>query len=1721
MPRSAMSVILLLLIPAALPACADDALVLAEDACRAPFALLVPADLVRGGGRLGVVLHYEGEGSYLLLDLTAGSVSATLHRGGEVTRLGEARASLAPGGEVAVRRRSGGIAVSHGATTVLRVDADLPDGGRWGLLDAPADALEQIVFQPTDDIVFSDDFMRTPGEPDTWQALVGDWRVSQLQSARFSANAFTYVGAATGGSPALVANGHWFWEDHTVEAAVRASEGARGFGVGLALQDAGHCHLLRFVPEVRPAGMLQLVRVRGRAEEVLAEAPAVAHLEEWHRLSLSAVGGRLTGALDGIELVAAEDPTIAPGQALLWVDGAAPVAFDDVDVYSGPRRGPEPVVLSHAAQTADPGALAFVNDPYMQEWADERNQWAYGSDGIWHAGYFWGDVELAWELSERALRRPVELHLCVPAVETTLHPPRDFEPGYHLALSLGQDGSLALTLRRGGEVRAEADLPMPESPATVTLRRSGALVEALVTEQVVAGFTDDAPLPGGKVGLSAMSARSQSSRLRIVSRNLIDSTFRSAPTDWHIASGEWGVASRWACTPRWSWFQGRDEEIAAIWTRRSFEDDLVVEFFAGVAMDQPWAPFYQRPGNLCVTLCGSDATPGSGYSLVFAGWGNSAAGIFRRGELVARVPGFTQPDILDSLGGTTGREDAHKLHNEWWHVRAERIGSTVRLLVDDRLAASFDDPDPLPGGAVGIWTLDNSMTVARARIYHQQSNGHARVAAPTSSLQPRPVLSISTSQPHHVAETFDGGVGDWAPAAADSCALSLSPRGEHDDDPCLLVTNPSAGGSFALAAPDAGLDLATHPVLAFEYAIPEDVHVDVFALVAGRRYRLRLTGPEAAPPGMEDLGAISEVRTDGGWRRAAVDLLGLMRPFFAPDDAIVLDGLELAAHAVPEYMHAGIGGNPAGASWRLDSFFLGAPLAERVRLRAPDGARVTCAGRNVTPAGGRSRDRWLVKPIASGVLPIAVEHGRRLATDLVAFDRDAPTVEPLAPAPDAAWLGPAITVRIADVGPAGIAEDSLAIEVEEGRYCWPDPALRWRPGIGELSLDLRAAGIEPTAGDALGVRVGPIADRAGNRAAELRYSFTPDPTADTSPPDPPRLTGLGEPLLDCDFEADAGPLRPWGPDAAAELRRVRGAAAGNEHGGQWCLQARCTKLGGLFGVDLGCAPFEASRYPVLVFDYRAPEELRVDLLIEVGGSRYTVKFTDNDATWPVIGGADAIADDRWHTATVDLRAMLQRAVRGRTALPVTTLAFATSGWPGNRRDSLWWLDNVRLLPVADLAREGLAPELVSHDESSISDFAWTIDSSPATDPPVEPATGSLPEALVGHVGEPVWLHARAQDGAGNWSAPGHLPLRVVRSDDATPPVASAVHPADGAAACVRGVQVTLTDEGAGVSPADLLLTVNGERYTIADGSLNFDESSGALAWTAPQGVSLGGDGDRVACSLRAADLAGNQMPPLQWTWRLDYSSDAQLPPAPVADYRPARAADANDFEEHTGGWGNFVSCQVLRRTTGGAMAPGCLELRHLRDRGRNGFALIRDFGDDWRRFPVVRLRYRLESTRRARMELTGTTFDGSRDLWTDLGSLPVSGDGWNLARLDIAQAVARTNPSLDIHRIFLSVSLPSPDDAAIVDDYAMYSQAADSAAFAWAEPPDASGVSGYSWLLDSADDTVPPETITGSVREARFQNLAPGHYCFHVRACDGAGNWGPPAHVPVDLIAPE
>lgn len=1721
MPRPGASlllaIILLSLGAPALPA--EVAKVLSDEVCEAPFVLSVPADVVRANRGLTVVVHDDGAGQRLVFDVGLSAVAVTLRRGGKVTDLGRAAAALpGAGGTVVLKRLPGGFAVAYGALTVLRGRAELPDGGRWGVSGAPAATLGEIRLQPTDKVQFSDDFMRTAEEETTWESLSGQWRVAQLESARYSANAFTLLGSAPGPQPALTTAGYWFWEDLTVEAAVRPSPDAAGFGVALACEGAGQAYLLRFLARSTPFGVLQLVRVRGGKESVLAEAPAAAHPDDWHRLALSGVAGKLTGALDGVELVTVAAPEMAHGKIGLWVAGPRAVAFDDVEAYSGPRATQHPVTLSHEAQSADPGAQAFIGDRYMQEWADERDQWLPSPDGVWHTGQFWGDVELSWELPEGGLRESAQLHICVPAGADTFRPSDRVAEGCHLALAPGADGQLALTLSEGQQVRAQKSIAKLELPSTVTLRRAGDTVAALVGGQVVASFTATVPA-AGKIGLTAPSARRQTGRLGIVSANLIDSTFRSAPTDWTIGSGDWGVSSRWACTPRWSWFQGRATDLASIWTRRRFTGDVVVEFFAGIPMDQPWAPFYRHPGNLAVTLCGADGTPGSGYSLIFGGWGNSASGIFRRGELVAKVPGVVMPDIVDSLGGASDFGAAHKLHNEWRRLRAERIGRTVRLLVDGQVAASFEDPDPLPGGTVGIWTLDQAITVARARIYYATADSFQPETAPPAGARTRKALALPQFGPPRQVTTFEQGLAGWQAAAPGSCALALAEREAPGGGVCLAVTNPTAGGRFALAAPGAGLDLRTHPLLAFDYAIPADVHVDVFATVAGQRYRVGLSGPAEPAPGIEDLGRVAGATADGRWREARVDLLGLLGPHFPGQAPVVLEALEFAAYAAPEYLRAGIGGNPARARWRLDNFNLGGVTAAPVSLRTAPEVTVEAPGCRLTRELDKDGAAYQLSPQEGGLATVTLTAGETAVTDLVAFDTQAPTLQPLTPQAGASWLGPALTVAVSDVGPAGIDEGTLELRVAEKRWGVADHALRWDPAAGKLTLDLREADLPLAPGQPVAVTVN-AADRAGNRAAPLQYSFTPDLKADTTPPSLPVLAGAPAARLDCDFETDLGSFAPWGVDAGVALRRAHGPVAGAPGGGQWCLEACATKLGGLYGVSLGVTPFDASRYPILQFDYRAPAELRVDLIVEVAGRRRVVKFTDNDETWPVVGRLGAVADDRWHRATVDLQGALAGAIGPRGALVITNLAFASSGWPGNREGLRWWLDNVRLSPALNVNHLPAELALQARDESGVAGFAWTVDRAPGTAPPAEATTTALAGALVPQAGSLAWLHAAAVDRAGNRSEAVHLPLRLVAGEDAEPPVISTPTPADGTKVCPAVIAVKVEDAGSGVSPADLRLTVNGRTWTVADRELSWNAAAGWLRWSLPAGVSLGADGARVTCRLTATDLAGNAAPPLEWGFALDYALDDQTPAAPVVSYVPARQADGNSFETNTGGWGDFLASQVLRLGEGGATGPGCAELRHIgvRQQG-SGFVLVRDFGEGWREFPVLRFRYRAVNAPGASLEVFGTIFDGATEQWASLGSFPVSGEEWLSAELDIAQALARTRPSLAIHRIFLSVALP-PDGALLIDDYAMYSPAATRAAFRWAEPASPSGISGYSWVLDSAEATIPPETVRGTAREAEFTDLKPGRYVFHVRARNGAGKWGATSRVPCQLMEP-
>jgi hypothetical protein len=65
-----------------------------------------------------------------------------------------------------------------------------------------------------------------------------------------------------------------------------------------------------------------------------------------------------------------------------------------------------------------------------------------------------------------------------------------------------------------------------------------------------------------------------------------------------------------------------------------------------------------------------------------------------------------------------------------------------------------------------------------------------------------------------------------------------------------------------------------------------------------------------------------------------------------------------------------------------------------------------------------------------------------------------------------------------------------------------------------------------------------------------------------------------------------------------------------------------------------------------------------------------------------------------------------------------------------------------------------------------------------------------------------------------------------------------------------------------------------------------------------------------------------------------------------------------------------------------------------------------------------------------------------------------------------------------------------------------------SVTFNWAAPGDASGISGYSAVLDDVQSTIPPASTSTTGTSLTYSGIGDGTHYFHLRALDNAGNWG-------------
>jgi hypothetical protein len=408
-----------------------------------------------------------------------------------------------------------------------------------------------------------------------------------------------------------------------------------------------------------------------------------------------------------------------------------------------------PVPVATVNEVFDEERLMKIWSGAAGEWKPSRHASEHYGQVYWHRALFFDDVEVEALLPAEAMaaadgREEVALSVAKPMKPTARH------NGYTLRLLREGPDAWAARLMRAGAPVADRRLPAGTVPRRLRLRRRGPVVLGYVDDEALVWHTDPAPLRGRRVAWAARGVTVPAEKVIAYSGSLESYLFSRAPADWRIGAGVWEIQNRWECDPRWHFWAGMpgplarrrakarerylseeatwmseslrrqaellpdpDDPHTVLWHKGAFGGDLMAEVYIAQMMDQSRGggqyQKYVRDFNL--TICADGRTLDSGYSCIFGGWGNTRSAIVREGRIVAASS--TEIPLQGS-------------HRRWVRLRAERHGSIIHFRAYTELAPNqpeeqildlaFEDPEPLAGTRVAIWSYDNGVMVTRARL---------------------------------------------------------------------------------------------------------------------------------------------------------------------------------------------------------------------------------------------------------------------------------------------------------------------------------------------------------------------------------------------------------------------------------------------------------------------------------------------------------------------------------------------------------------------------------------------------------------------------------------------------------------------------------------------------------------------------------------------------------------------------------------------------------------------------------------------------------------------------------------------------------------------------------------------------------------------------------------------------------------------------------------------
>lgn len=247
-----------------------------------------------------------------------------------------------------------------------------------------------------------------------------------------------------------------------------------------------------------------------------------------------------------------------------------------------------------------------------------------------------------------------------------------------------------LRIFRQSQVVAEKPVARADS-YDLALWRDGQAVLARCGDTAVA-YEDPAPLTGAYC-LAYARGNPTIGELALGHRRGYAYPFKRVETDWQPEQGEWLTHSGMACIAWNYWLTGRGNPRAFAYHIRPQPVDLHVDFSVSEYTEgyedgeHRHFPYH----DVSLITCAQSKDPDSGYRFL-VGKDGSVTQLLRLGQVVAQT--------ADSRFRIAAQGGGNRLRAV--HIVADQQHGVLRLMINGASALQYRDPQPLPGGLIGI-----------------------------------------------------------------------------------------------------------------------------------------------------------------------------------------------------------------------------------------------------------------------------------------------------------------------------------------------------------------------------------------------------------------------------------------------------------------------------------------------------------------------------------------------------------------------------------------------------------------------------------------------------------------------------------------------------------------------------------------------------------------------------------------------------------------------------------------------------------------------------------------------------------------------------------------------------------------------------------------------------------------------------------------------------------